>query len=155
MTASEPFDDHRDYPLAPAFAARLVGLGLVVIAVAVLVYTGAALVFSWPATGVVAVAAVGLCAVVVAAWWLQARRYVVRFTAEGYRVRFVRGVGVARGRWDDVEEAVAASPHDIDCVVLRRRDGSTTTIPVVMLAVDRERFADDVRARLEAVGRRG
>ncbi|MDO9455443.1 hypothetical protein [Nocardioides sp.] len=143
-----------DYRLAPAFAARLVGLGLVLLAVLAFAFTAASLVLSWPADLVVVAVVVGLVAVLATASWLRSRAYVVRLTESGYRVRFVRGVGVAEGRWDEVSEAATAHPRDVPCLVLRRHDGTTTSIPVEMLAVDRERFADDVRTRLDrAAGR--
>lgn len=148
--------DVTDYRLAPAFAARLVGAGLVVLALLVLGAAFAAFALSWPADLVVVVAVVGLVAVFGAASWMRSRAYVVRLSPEGYRVRLVRGVGVAEGRWDEVKEASAAHPRDIACLVLERHDGTTTSIPVEMLAVDRDRFADDVRARLEqAAAERG
>ena len=138
-----------DYRLAPSFAARLLGLGLVLLALVAVVVTVAAVVFSWPADPVVVVVGVGLLLVLATAAWLRSRAYVVRLTTAGYRVRFVRGVGVAEGRWDEVREAATAHPRDVPCLVLRRHDGRTTSIPVELLAVDRERFADDVRVRLD------
>lgn len=143
-----------DYRLAPMFAARLVGLGLVVLALLAFALTAAALAWSWPADLLVVVVGLGLAAVLGTASWLRSRAYVVRLTATGYRVRFVRGVGVAEGRWDEVRQAVSAHPRDVVCLVLERHDGRTTSIPVELLAVDRDRFATDVRTRLEEAGRR-
>ncbi|WP_148616128.1 hypothetical protein [Nocardioides rubriscoriae] len=143
-----------DYRLAPAFAARLVGLGLVLLAVVAFVLTAASLALSWPADLVVVVVVVGLLAVLGTGTWLRSRAYVVRLTDSGYHVRFVRGVGVAEGRWDEVTEVSAAHPRDVPCLVLDRHDATTTSIPVEMLAADRQQFADDVRARLERAGRR-
>jgi len=73
----------------------------------------------------------------------------VRLGEEGYQVRLLRGAGVRRARWRDVEDAVTATVSGHDCVVLRLRDGRTTTIPVQVLAGDREEFARDVRAHLQ------
>ena len=139
-----------DYRLAPVFAARLVGLGLVALAVLAFAVTAAALVWSWPADLIVLVVGLGLVAVLGTAWWLGSRAYVVRLTQTGYRVRFVRGVGVAEGRWDEVRGAASAHPRDVVCLVLERHDGTTTSIPVEMLAGDRDQFATDVRERLQA-----
>ncbi len=50
--------------------------------------------------------------------------------ADGYRVRLVRGTGVAQAAWTEVDEATTSSPAGIPVVVLRLRDGGTTTIPV-------------------------
>ncbi len=137
------------YRLAPTFAARLVGLGLVVLAFVTFGYAAAAFAWGWPPDLIVVVLVVGLVAVFASAHWLRTRAFVVRLDEAGYEVRFVRGVGVASGRWADVAEAVAAHPRNIACLVLRHHDGATTSIPVEMLAVDRDRFADDVKARLD------
>lgn len=144
-----------DYRLAPAFAARLLGLGLVVVAAVVLVVAGLSLALDWSPDVTVAVGGLGVVLVVAAAAWLRSRAYVVRFTTTGYAVRFVRGVGVGEGRWDEVAEAATAHPHGIACLVLTRHDGRTTSIPVETLAADRERLADDVRRRLDHAAGRG
>lgn len=146
--------DVTDYRLAPAFAARLVGMGLVVVAMVVFIYAAAAFAWSWPADLIVVLVVVGLGVVLGAASWMRSRAYVVRLTPSGYHVRFVRGVGVARGRWDEVSEAAADHPRGIACLVLLRHDETTTSIPVAMLAVGRDAFADDVKARLDSAARR-
>ena len=69
-------------------------------------------------------------------------------TAEGYRIQWVRGVGTASGRWKDVEDAVTTTVADAPVVVLRLRDGRTTTIPVEVLATDREEFVRDLQRHL-------
>ena len=135
------------YRLAPHMAARLVGLLLVAVAGLVVLLTVLSAVFRWSPLVIVGcgVVAVG-SAVAVAAILLRVD--VVRLDEDGYRVRLVRGAGVSAARWADVTEAVAASPRGIDCVVIRLRDGGTTTIPVDALAADRTEFATDVRAHL-------
>jgi hypothetical protein len=135
------------YRMAPALAARLVGRSLVTLAVLVVVATVAgALAGGWvvPAT----VACVGLAVVAVWAWWLLRRGAAVRLSDEGYDVRLLRGVGVGRATWSQVEEAVAASPQGEPCLVLRLVDGRTTRLPMAALAGDRDAFAADVRHRL-------
>lgn len=141
-----------DYRLAPAFAARLLGLGLVLVAVLALFLAAVSVALDWSADVVVVAVVAGMVLVLGGAAWLRSRAYVVRLTGSGYRVRFVRGVGVAEGRWDEVREAATARPRGVACVVLTRHDGTTTTIPVALLAVDREIFAGAVRARLAATG---
>ena len=74
----------------------------------------------------------------------------VRLGDEGYRVHWVRGVGVAAARWKDVEDAVTTTRRARPCVVLRLRDGGTTTIPVDVLAGDREAFVRDLQGHLTA-----
>jgi hypothetical protein len=76
------------------------------------------------------------------------KQYVVHLDDEGYRVRLVRGAGVTKASWTDVEEVQAASTRGIDCLVLRLRDGRSTTIPVTAVAADRDDFARDVRDRV-------
>lgn len=137
-----------DYRLAPALGARLLGSGLVGLALLVFLATFLAAVLDLSVVFVVAVAAVGLAFVLVTGNLVR-RAYVVRLGEDGYQVRMVRGAGVRAARWLEVEDAVASSSGGVDCLVLRLRDGRTTTIPVQVLAVDKEEFARDVRAHLE------
>jgi len=74
---------------------------------------------------------------------------IVRLDDLGYRVRLVRGAGVTRARWADVEDAVAATVAGERCLVLRLRDGSTTTIPVRLLAGNADDLARDLQAHLD------
>ena len=100
-------------------------------------------------TAVLLVPAVLAIVVLVAASLVLARRgWVVRLGDEGYRVQWVRGVGVAAARWKDVEDAVTTTRAGSPCVVLRLRNGGTTTIPVDVLAGDREEFVRDLQRHL-------
>lgn len=81
---------------------------------------------------------------------LGRRRYVVRLDATGYRVRFVRGVGVEQARWTDVEDLTTAVVSGTECVVLRLRDGRTSTVPVNLIEGDREEFVDELQRFLDA-----
>jgi len=74
---------------------------------------------------------------------------IVRLDDLGYRVRLVRGAGVTRARWADVEDAVAATVAGERCLVLRLRDGRTTTIPVRLLAGNADDLARDLQAHLD------
>ena len=135
--------------LAPAVAARLLGVVLCAVAVLILLSTLAIAVLDLH-TFVLLVPVALTIAVLVACWWTWQRKgWVVRFTDEGYRVQWVRGVGAASARWKDVEDAVTTTVADAPVVVLRLRDGRTTTIPVQMLAVDREAFVRDVQEHLQ------
>jgi len=138
-----------DYRLSPALGARLLGSALVGLAVLVFVLTLVVALMELSVVFVGVVAALGLAAVLVGGHLLTRRAYVVRLGEDGYRVRMVRGAGVREARWTEVEDAVAASPRGVDCLILRLRDGRTTTIPVQVLAADRDEFARDVRAHLE------
>ena len=145
MTSTGP----SDYRLSPALGARLVGLLLV--ALAVLLFTTTALVAlaDLPPDLLVVLAASGVVAVFGLGWFLTRRAYVVRFDTDGYRVRMIRGAGVTESGWKDVADAATGSPRGIPCVVLTLRDGRTTTIPVGTLAVDREQFVRDLQQHLQ------
>ncbi|QYJ03503.1 hypothetical protein KUV85_14375 [Nocardioides panacisoli] len=134
--------------LAPAVVARFVGAYLVVFAVVVLAATAIAYAAELNLDLLVLVLVIGLLGLIGMSWWLRSRVVVVRLTADGYRVRMVRGVGVAEARWAEVEDAVPTTPHGIECVTLRLKDGRTTTIPVALLAADKDDFARDVRSHL-------
>ncbi|MFC7360365.1 hypothetical protein [Nocardioides astragali] len=137
------------YRLAPAVAARLLGAVLVAVAALILLSTVAIAVFDLHT--VFLLVPVALTIILLAAtWWAWRQKgWIARLTPEGYRVQWVRGVGTASGRWKDVEDAVATTVAESPVVVLRLRDGRTTTIPVEMLAVDRETFVRDVQEHLQ------
>lgn len=135
------------YRLAPALAARLVGLLLVLLAGLVLLTTILVALLDGPPLLLLVVGVVALVAVPALALRLR-RTPVVELDDDGYRVRWVRGAGVHAARWRDVEDAVAASPRGVDCVVLRLRDGRTTSIPVTAVDAPREDFVRDLRDHL-------
>ena len=145
MTPSEP----TTYRLAPAFVAQLLGLALV--ALALLLFAGTAVVAlsGLPADLLVVVVLGCVAAATGLAWWLRQRAWVLRCTDDGYRVRLVRGAGVREERWSQVEDAVATYRRDIACLELRLRDGRTTTIPVGVLAVDKDELVREVQQRLQ------
>ena len=138
-----------DYRLSPALAARLMGLLLVVLAVVLFGVTALVAVLHLSPDLLVLLAVLGLVSVFGTGFALTRLAYVVRLGEQGYRVRLIRGAGVTEAGWKDVEDAVTTSPHGIDCVVLRLRDGRTTTIPVSALAADREAFVRDLRDHLQ------
>ncbi|MDZ5661597.1 hypothetical protein HN031_08400 [Nocardioides sp. zg-1308] len=135
--------------LAPAVAARLLGVVLCTVAVLILLGTLAIAVLDLH-TLFLLVPVTLTIALLVATWWAWRQKgWVARLTPEGYRIQWVRGVGAASGRWKDVEDAVTTTVAGSPVVVLRLRDGRTTTIPVEMLATDREAFVRDVQDHLQ------
>lgn len=98
-------------------------------------------------TGLVVLSVLGVIGL---SFLLGRRRYVVRLDATGYRVRFVRGVGVEQARWTDVEDLTTAVVSGTECVVLRLRDGRTSTVPVNLIEGDREEFVDELQRFLDA-----
>ncbi|MGI8645052.1 MAG: hypothetical protein ACR2JD_01830 [Nocardioides sp.] len=140
-----------DYRFSPSLAGRLLGVALALVGALVLVVTLVVAVFRLSMWTVVVVAAAGV-AVAIAGWWVTRRAIVVRLDEFGYRVRLVRGVGAPEARWPDVRDAGPLFVAGTACVVLRLRDGRTTTIPVEALDVDGEAFVRDVRDRLARRG---
>ncbi|MGD9958653.1 hypothetical protein [Nocardioides sp.] len=137
-----------DYRLSPQLAARLMGVALVGVGVLVCVATLLIAVLRLPVAVLTAVVVLALVLVLIGGLALGQGSYVVRLTQDGYRVRFVRGAGVKQGRWVDVSDAVTAEVAGSPCIVLRLRDGRSTTIPVQVLAVDRDEFVRDVQRHL-------
>lgn len=142
-----------DYRLAPPVTARFIGSYLVALAILLVLVTVVVASLNLSPDLLVLVLGAGVLGLIAMAWWLRARLVVVRLTDAGYRVRMVRAVGVPEARWSEVEDAVAATPRGIECVVLRLRDGRSTTIPVQLLAVDKDDFARDVREHLRRAAR--
>lgn len=137
------------YRLAPAVTARFVGLYLVVLAVVVFAGTAVVALSGVSMDVVVGLVVAGLVGLGVLAWWLRARAHVFKAGEDGYAVRMVRGAGVTHARWSQVEDAVTVTRHGIPCVVLRLKDGGTTTIPVTVLAVDKEQFVRELQQHLQ------
>lgn len=138
-----------DYRLNPAFAARFVGLALVLTALVMFAATAVVAVFDLTPDLLIALLVVSVVAVFVLGWRLRSRSYVLRCTSDGYRVGLVRGAGVTEARWTDVTDAATSSPRGIPCVVLHLKDGGTTTIPVQALAIDREQFVRELQQHLQ------
>src|SRR5215216_8201360 len=129
-----------EYRLAPAIVLRVAGAALVTLAALVVLLSLLTGLAGWPFWPVGVVALAGLGAVAGGAWWAARAAYVVRLDRFGYDVRLVRGAGVRRARWTDVAEASTAQVHGSPCVVVALRDGRTTTVPVALLAGDRDEF---------------
>ena len=129
---------------------RFLGLYLVVLALLVFVLTAVLVATDVTPDLMLLVAVLGLVGLGVVGWWLNKRAWIVRATAEGYEVRLVRSAGTKAGRWAAVEDAVTVSPHGIDCLVLRLKDGTTTTIPVELLAIHKDDFVREMQGFLQA-----
>lgn len=154
MPAPTSPDDVVHYRLAPSVAARFLGASVVALAVVVFVATAVVALVGADFGIVLLVALLGLVGVLTFGWWLRAKAYVVRAAPQGYSVRLVRGAGVREARWADVAEAVTSSPRGVPCLVLRLKDGRTTTIPVTILAIDREEFVRRMQRHLGGSVRR-
>jgi hypothetical protein len=125
------------------------GAALVVIAVVLLAMTVLVAVLRLPQDILSVLVLLVVLAVFGLGFLLVRRWYVVRLDDQGYRVRFVRGVGTAHARWVDVLDLGTATESGDDVVVLRLRDGSTTTVPVGFIEGDQEEFVEELRRRLD------
>ena len=130
--------------LVRSVGALLVLLGLLVVSLAVLV-----LLLDLPGT-VLTVGVVAAVVLVVAAALAASRLTTVLVLDEtGYRVRLLRGAGTRAARWREVEDAVTMTIAGHDCVVLRLKDGRTTTIPVDVLETSPEALFEELSRRLD------
>jgi hypothetical protein len=142
-----------DYRMSPLVVARFVGAYLILFALLMLVSTVVVAVAGLGPDLLVVLLAAGLLGLIGLAWWLRNRVSVVRLSPTGYRVSMVRGTGVKEARWSEVQDAVATQPDAGPCVVLRLKDGRSTTVPTQLLAADKDVFARDVRDHLARAAR--
>jgi hypothetical protein len=129
------------------------GAFLAVIGTTLLVVTILVFAFSLPGDVISALVILMVVGIFSLGFLLGRRWYVVRLDDIGYQVRFVRGAGEKNARWLEVEDLATSEVHGDQCVVLRLRDGRTTTIPVNLIEGDREEFVDELKRRL--AGRHG
>lgn len=138
-----------EYRLSQPVVVRMMGALLVMLGVVVLLMTLGVGLLDLP-TVVLSVGIVPVALLLLAGGFALTRGVtLVRLDDAGYRVRFVRGAGVHQARWTDVEDVVAATVAGERCVVLRLRDGRTTTIPMRMLAGSADDFARDLQVHLD------
>lgn len=128
----------------------MLGLLLVCTAVLLLVVTGIIAVADLHTWWLLAPVAIGLLAMSAGAWWVSRTNPAVLFTEEGYVVKGFRGAGERQGRWRDVEDVVTMYRGELPCVEIRLKKGVATTIPVTLLAVNREDFVRDLQRHLKA-----
>ena len=136
------------YRLAPAVVARILGLALVLLALLAFVATIIVALAGGSIDVAIGLVVAGVLALVVTTWWLRTRAWVVRCSPEGYAVRLVRGAGVRQAAWTEVRDAVTTTTRGIACLVIRLGDGTSTSIPVGLLAVDREQFVREMQRHL-------
>jgi hypothetical protein len=137
-----------DYRFSPPLVVRAMGLFLVLVGALVVVLVVLVVAFSLPVLVLTVGLVLAVLGVLATAAVLHMRAPVVRLSETGYRIRFVRGAGVPQAPWKDVEDAVATTVAGQRCVVLRLRDGRTTTVPVDVLAGDRDDFVRDLQRHL-------
>lgn len=131
------------YRLSPPLAARLLGVGLVLVALLVMIGTVVAAASGTSVGLLLWVAAVAVALVVGLGLWVARGWVLLRLDDDGYRLRLWRSAGVRAARWDQVSDALASYAGDEPVVVLQLLDGRRTVIPVRLLDTDPE---DLVRA---------
>jgi hypothetical protein len=137
------------YAFSQAILVRAMGLLLLLAGGTVFVVALLTVVASVPGLVLTAVVVVAAVVVLTGATWMARLRTMVQFDADGYQVRALRGAGVKQARWRDVEDVVTTTAAGQDAVVLRLRDGRTTTIPLGVLEGSPQAFVDDLRSRLD------
>jgi len=141
-----------DYRLAPAVAARLLGVTVICFGLLIFVVTAIVVLFAAPVVLLGVAAVVAVAGIFVIGSLITKRGSVLRLTDDGYQVRFVRGAGVKQARWDDVEELVTDTVAGAPCLIFRLRGGEATVLPVQVIAGDREELVREVGRHLS--GRR-
>lgn len=149
MTAAPATSPRAEFALAPALRMRL--LGALLILLGVLTVIGFALVWvlglpGWVGGALLVLASV---AVLLGGLALGVRRWVVRLDEHGYRVRWLRSAEVKVARWTDVLDLKATTVAGTRCLVLRLRNGRTTTIAVDLVEGDPDAFAQALAAHLD------
>jgi hypothetical protein len=137
------------YAFSSALLVRAMGLMLLISGGVVFLVALLTVVADVPGIALTVTVVLAGLVVVAGALWLGRLRTMVLFDRDGYEVRSLRGAGVKQARWRDVEDVVTSTAAGQDCVVLRLRDGRTTTIPLGVLEVPAQTFVDDQRSRLD------
>ena len=136
------------YRLSRVLAARILGVLVAVVGGLVILLTLAVALLHLSSTVLVVGIVVAVLLLLLGGLTLTRGAAVVRLDDEGYRVRLIRGAGVTQARWLDVEDVVATVVAGERCIVIRLRDGRTTTVPVRMLAGTTDDFLQDLQGHL-------
>ncbi len=137
------------YRFSRALLVRFLGVLLVALGLLVVLAAALVLVAGVPAAVLTVAVVLAVVLLLAAVVWVMRATTLVRLEEDGYEVRLLRGAGVRRARWRDVEDVVTARVSGHDCVVLRLKDGRTTSIPVRILDADGGVFVKDLAAHLD------
>ncbi len=138
-----------DFALAPALRFRLLGTGLSAIGTVVLLGAVLTWLTDLPSVAVSGVVVLALVGVVVLGLLLGVRHWVLRLDEHGYQVRALRSGQAKSARWADVLDLQATTVAGHRCVVLRLRDGRTTTLPVDVIEGGSSRLTETLTAHLD------
>jgi len=136
-----------------ALVARVLGTGILVLALLVVAATVVLTVVGAPEWVLVFLVLAYIAAFAVLATWAVKTAWIVRLDETGYRVRLVKGAGVRSAAWADVADLAATELGGFPCLELTLTDGRATTIPVEVMDGDREQFVRDVREHLRGTQR--
>ncbi|MEJ7629541.1 MAG: hypothetical protein WKF54_08115 [Nocardioidaceae bacterium] len=138
--------DIRRYRWSRAYGLRFLGVSLMVLAVAWLV----AALSGFQVWSLVLLGLVGLVVVVLLLRLVVVPPVLLEVSSAGYRLRHVRGGGVAQADWSDVAsvDGGRTSAGAVMSIVLT--DGGATQVPLVLLGGQGSVAERDVRDRLNA-----
>ena len=140
------------YRLARAYAVRLLGVAAVASGLAVvLLVLARSLDAPGLVTGALLTVAIALgTATLLAALAVLRPPTLLRLDAAGYVVRWPGGRGQLQGDWEQVDDVTGDRQAGQPVVLLRHRNGETTSLLLGLLDAPAREVEDDVRRRLNA-----
>ncbi|MFT4009221.1 MAG: hypothetical protein QM655_04175 [Nocardioidaceae bacterium] len=135
--------DQTQFRVAPTHKARFLGAFLLLIGLVIFVTAALVALLRLHPDIISVVVIVALIAVVTLGVLISRIGVMLDLDDVGYRTHWLRAPGTKQARWTDVEDAVTGFASEQPVIVIRLKDGRSTTIPVNLLAGDP---ADVVRA---------
>ena len=137
------------YRLTRALPAPILGLAALTCGSTIALRLAAAA-FEAPGALLTALQVVGIASAIaglVSAFLLIRPPVVLRLTADGFLVRWVRGAGVPVGQWAAIEDVTA---DQRGLVILRHRDRRVTYIPLTAVGAPPAMIQSDIASRLNS-----
>ncbi len=147
--AGDPGAGRVDFAFAAPLRFRLLGAGLLSIGTVVLLGALVTWLFDLSSRVMSGLVLLALVGVAVLGLLLGVRHWVLRLDQHGYRVRALRSAQARSARWTDVLDVQATTVAGHRCVVLRLRDGRTTTLPGDVIEGGPTRLAETITAHLD------
>ncbi len=138
-----------EFALAATIRARLLGTGLTALGTVVVVAVLVGWLVGLPTAVVSGLVVLAALCVLTLGLLVGLRHWVLRLDEHGYRVRGLRSAQARSARWTDVLDLQATTVGGHRCVVLRLRDGRTTTLPVDALEGTSTTLVDALSAHLD------
>lgn len=143
-----------DYRVSQALTVRFMGAFIVFVGLLVFASTLLVALLELPMDVLSVIVILSAAAVVGMGFAASRLAVLVHLDEVGYQVRYLRGAGVKQARWSEVEDVVSGFASGQPVVVIRLRDGRTTTVPVNLLSGTPDAFALDLRDHLNKGKRR-